>query len=152
MESEPYIITLYKAILFLTNLFPNHLSVYLFIGMVQGLIFSKWQTDIFDWNPELEFNTIASKTSKGKIYYFSRDKREAYKGAPKALRLARGIKMFLGIMIGWIILWLLLENRLNYLTNTTIKLEDFTLFILAFVAISGRLPIIADSVQDWFKR
>lgn len=145
-------ICIQESLIRMFNLLPHHLFPYLLIGVIQGALFTKWQTEIFDWNPELEFNTFAKTAKRGKEYLLLQDKREAYKIAPKSWVWARRIKMFLGVIVGWILLWFILEKRLNYFSKTDVKFEDIALFILALVAIAGRLSTIADSVQEWFRR
>lgn len=122
------------------------------MGLLEGVLLFKYKAEIFDYNSELGFNTIAQKTNKGSIFYYTKDKRKAHSSSPIVTKAWRLLSIMIGTAIGWILLWFLLEQRLNYLSNPNIYWEDFALFLLSYIGISGRLNTIPESVQQWFKR
>lgn len=127
--------------------------VFFLIGLFQGFLLAIYRIEIFDYNAELGFYTLAKKvTREGKVVHFLRDKRQAYKESPCVQKIWILFTRVLGVCIGWIMLWLLIDKRLDYFHKSEIKWEDLALFTLAYVGVSGRLPTIAESVQDWFKR
>ena len=131
----------------------NTLPLYILAGLVHGILLCIFRVKIYDWNPELGFNTLTKTAKKGKEFLGNKDKRSAYKTErPWPQRIEGWIHTVLGTIIGWVLLWFLLEKRLDYFSNIDIKFEDIALFILAYVALKGRLPTIADSVQEWFRR
>ncbi|MBI5151317.1 MAG: hypothetical protein HZA34_01955 [Candidatus Pacebacteria bacterium] len=127
--------------------------IFLFLGLFEGLILYIYRVDIFDYNSELGFNTLAKNVNrKGEQIYFLRNKKIAYNESPTAQKIWIFLTRILGVVLGWILLWFLLDKRLAYFSNNLIQWEDFALFLLAYIGISGRLPTIPESVQDWFKK
>ena len=131
----------------------NYFYIFLIIGLIHGLILDRFRTDIFDYNPELDFFTLAINVNKkGEKTYFLRDKRVAYAKAPCAWKIEKFLSTVLGVILGWVLLWFLIDKRLEFFSKTKIKWEDIGLFLLSYIGINGRLPTIAHAVQEWFRR
>lgn len=127
--------------------------IFVICGFIEGLLLFIFKAEIFDYNSELGFDTLAIKVDKkGDIKHYLKDKRKSHHDAPFVLKMWRFLSMVLGTILGWTLLWFLLDQRLNYFLNIDIKWEDIVIFLLSYIGISGRLPVIAESVQTWFRR
>ncbi len=78
------------------------------------------------------------------------------KKMPLSLKIERFWHRFVGVFLGWVFLWVLLDFRIDIFSGhpnfSKINLIDLILFVLAYIGINGRLPTIAHSVQDWLRR
>lgn len=63
---------------------------------------------------------------------------------------------FMGVFLGWMFLWILLDLRIDLFSGNpkfeNLSLVDLILFLFGYIGINGRLPTIAHSVQEWFRR
>lgn len=126
---------------------------FLLMGIFEGSLLTYYRLQIFDWNTELGYNTVASKTGRryqnSEIVKYLKDKR-----APE-IPIARKVWIFLsistGTTIGWILLWLLLFN-VKVLEKTNFSFEDIAIFLLTYIGVSGKLHTIPETVQEWFRR
>lgn len=148
---------------FLTmNICLPYWIVILILSVIQQVVFWIWKSDIFDWNPELKYMHPVVRTSKKKSPYFDKNnwqikwknRKDTYKNAPVAWKLYRFVLEFLGVFIGWNLIStfviIFLNRDLNLDTSDSWSL--LLLLIIGLIGISGRLPVIIDSVQDWFKK
>lgn len=124
---------------------------FLILGVVFGLFYSIFGDDIFEWNADPDTNPDGKE---GKNRKHIKDKFELIrKEAPTAWLVERCWHRFIGVFIGWMILWYLLDIRLGLfssLQKTPLSLIDLALFVLAWVGINGRLSTIAHAIQSWF--
>lgn len=143
------------------------LRIIFVFSFIQELVFWCWKIDIFDWNAEtgsMHLKHIIEKRGKIKknkedkfdIGYECADRKETYKCAPPAWKIYRFIIELVGIFIGWVLL-LFVYNGIVAIEASRFKdiggawALVFAL-IVGLVGIFGRLPVIIDSVQSWFKR
>jgi len=117
--------------------------LFLIIGIIFGLFYSVYGEDIFIWNSSPNHQDEIDKKIK-----ILRNR------IPKAYKIEAYFHRFLGVVLGWLILWFLLDKRLNLFSKnsnfTNIGFADFVIFILGWVGINGRLPTIAHTIQNWF--
>lgn len=77
-----------------------------------------------------------------------------FKNAPRLWKLELHMHVFIGVVIGWIAMWILVDKRLHLFSSnsdyTQLGFPDLILFLIGFVGINGRLPTIAHTIQDWF--
>lgn len=127
--------------------------VFLLIGLFEGLVLTILRIDIFDFNTELEYNTIAYKQGEmfqgSEIVKYLQDKRMIKLPTTKKVWIFLSITT--GTILGWSLTWFLFF-RVDILTKSDVSWEDLAILLLAYIGISGRLHTIAESVQDWFKR
>lgn len=128
---------------------PLDFIIVLVVAISNALPYTFKRMEIFDWNPELGYKTLDKTSRKSFI-----DRRKIK--YPLVWKINNAVHMFLGVLIGWMILWLLYDKRLKPMlaSGGSFKLDgtDLALFILGYVGINGRLPTIAGSVQEWFRR
>lgn len=81
-------------------------------------------------------------------------KEKNFKKVPRFWRIELHLHVFLGVVIGWIAMWLLIDKHLNLFSGnpnfTQLGVADLILFLIGFIGINGRLPTIAHTIQDWF--
>jgi len=75
---------------------------------------------------------------------------------PISVKAERFWHRFLGVFLGWMFVWILLDMRIDLFSGRprfdNLGLADLMLFILGYIGINGRLPTIAHSAQEWLKR
>lgn len=118
------------------------LIIFAIVGGIHGLFYAIWGDDIFEYNIDNDAQEDWFKKRKEKI-----------KEAPRAWRIEHFLHRFIGVFLGWIILWFLIDERLHAFSsfkNYSFSLGDLILFILGYVGINGRLPSIPHTITDWF--
>ncbi|MBI2195731.1 MAG: hypothetical protein HYU48_01645, partial [Candidatus Levybacteria bacterium] len=74
---------------------------------------------------------------------------------PIAWKIEHYLHVFLGLILGWILFYVLLlrlgifDGKLNL---SQLGWTDLILFVGGWIGINGRLPTIAHDVQNWFAR
>ncbi|HKB88750.1 MAG TPA: hypothetical protein VKC53_03820 [Patescibacteria group bacterium] len=139
-------------------------SRFFWVSLFQELVFWNWKTQIFNWNPqnrEMDKVTLTSnrvnlnkKDGKEQDVHEWRDIKDVYSEAPLVWKIYRFILELVGIFVGWNLIYfavmrfiqLQYEQDIGNLWNLLLAL------ILGLIGIAGRIPVIVDSVQDWFKR
>ena len=114
--------------------------IFLIVGIFFGLFYSVWGNELFDnYNADNGFDEKKAKN----INDF-----------PPSLKVERSIHRFLGVLLGWMFMWILFDMRIDFFTKNpnfnNLGLVDLILFILGYIGINGRLPTIAHNVQNWF--
>lgn len=111
-------------------------------GTLFGLYYSIWGDEMFD-----VYNVDVGRDNK---------KVENLKKMPTSLKIERFWHRFLGVFLGWMFMWILLDMRLDFFFGyprfDNLSFTDLVIFILGYIGINGRLPTIAHSVQDWIRR
>ncbi len=136
------------------------LSGFITLAVTLTFFYTFYGEAIFDWHADP--NVITYKKTNGATEEMWVDKRKELKDkeknkedAPAAWVIERYIHRFLGLVLGWAILFILLDKRLSIFTNPTFNnlgWPDLILFIGGWIGINGRLPTIAHDVQNWFSR
>lgn len=138
---------------------------FFWLSLIQELIFWFYKVEIFNWNPQNRLMDLVSinknpisvnkKDGKEQILREWQDFRKVYKKAPLSWKIYRFILEFICIFIGWN-LFALFVHKFNQLWYPHADIGNLwnliLLLIIALIGIAGKLPIIIDSVQDWFKR
>ncbi|MBD3250355.1 MAG: hypothetical protein GF381_02180 [Candidatus Pacebacteria bacterium] len=109
-------------------------------GIVFGLFYAGWGNDIFLFAPDK------------KIEEYLQEK-ERLKKAPISYKIEAFWHRFIGVFLGWLLLWYLVEIRLDLVDNRNSNpgiIEAF-IFIMAWIGMNGRLPSIAHSIVDFLK-
>lgn len=139
----------------------------LLISLIQEIIFWKWKVEIFDWNPETkdlypevvteegeELPTDKNEVPTRKLRWKSR--KEIYRESPCAWRIYRFILETGGIFVGWYLLIFtykaFMSVEISGFENISGILSLLMALIIGLIGVSGRIPIIIDSVQEWFRR
>lgn len=130
------------------------------IGVLSFFLYVVWGDKIFEFNIDKGWMYTVKVGGKDKgiknELYKERSKKESLKDVPCPWLLERYYHRTLGVVIGVAALWILLGPRLRLLYNDPIfnnlSWPGLVLFMIAFLGLNGRLPTIAHSVQDWFKR
>ena len=120
----------------------RHFVTFAIIGILFGLFYTIFGNPIFDYyNVD---NGIDTKKQKN------------LKDMPCSVMLERWWHRFIGVFLGWMFMWVLLDMRVNLFSGnpnfSTLGFTDLILFLLGYIGINGRLPTIAHSVQDWIRR
>ncbi len=82
------------------------------------------------------------------------EKRENLRDAPLAWKIDHFLQIFLGVAIGWMFLWVLIDKRVNFLGKqnfNNLGVTDLFLFLLGWIGINGRLPSIAHAIVDFMR-
>lgn len=128
--------------------------IFLSIGSIHTLFYTIFRHGIFEWNADPDENNL----QKRKLL---KDKRKIIEGKvkddkpPFSWKIDYYLHVFLGIAIGWLLLWILVDKRINFFCKPNFKdlgIADLILFVLGWIGINGRLPTIAHDVQNWFRR
>lgn len=130
-------------------------QIFLIIGLIHSLYYAFNRVDIFEWHADPDEPLIVGNEIKT---YEKRKmlekKREILKTAPLAWKVEHFIHIFLGIAIGWFILWILLDRRIDIFHKqnfNNLNIGDLVLFLLGWIGINGRLPSIAHAIVDFMK-
>ena len=120
----------------------KHFALFLVIGIFFGLYYSIWGDEMFDkYNVDTGFNEAKTKNLEN---------------MPVSLKVERFWHRFMGVIFGWVFMWVLFDVRIDLFTGKpnfdNLGLADLVLFILGYIGINGRLPTIAHDVQNWFAR
>lgn len=120
----------------------KHFIIFAIIGFFFGLFYSIWGYEMFD-----EYNIDRGKDE---------NKIKNLKIMPISLKVEIFWHRFTGVFLGWMFLWILLDLRIDLFSGNpkfeNLSLVDLILFLLGYIGINGRLPTIAHSVQEWFRR
>lgn len=131
--------------------------IFFIIAAGHTLFYTVWRHDIFEWNADPDrilypngkkFHTEARKELE--------EKRKIIKDeAPCAWKIEYYLHVFLGIAMGWIFLWVLIDKRIDFFSDNPnfgdLGFPDLVLFLLGWIGINGRLPSIAHSIVDFMK-
>lgn len=123
-------------------MFTNIFWAFTLFGVAHGVFYSFFRVQIFEY-----------KGDKGYIRVDGKYPMEISKSAPISWRIEHFLHVFLGVIIGWWLLWILLDKRLEIFQNPSFKnlgSVDLVLFILAWIGLNGGLPSVAHSVEKWF--
>ena len=127
--------------------------IFLLIGSVHTLFYTIFRHGIFEWNADPNINGIDKRR-------LLKEKRKIIEGKlqndrpPFAWKVEYYLHVFLGIAIGWIFLWILVDKRIDFFYKPNFKdlgIADLTLFLLGWIGINGRLPSIAHAIVDFMK-
>lgn len=140
----------------------------LVLALIQEGIFWFWKADIFDWNPETGYMYLKDKTKNPLKKNsndeqirtkFWQDRKKTYDEDRKKRKLGniyRFILEMIGVFIGWNLIYFFVIKFFCLEVNLNADLGNLwnllILLIVGLIGISGRIPVIIDSVQDWFKR
>jgi len=137
-------------------------SIIVFIVLLAVGILSSWfyvikGNEVFEFNSGKGYFYTIHEAKGGKVVSVEKDKRDILnsKDTPQSWRCERFYHRALGVATGFIaLLLLLLQNGAfsNKFDFTNLGWPDLILFMTAFIGLNGRLPTIAHSVQEWFKR
>lgn len=133
-------------------MYTSFWSILLFGSFLQEIVFSAKEVEIFSWNPE---NGYKTKKNLFKEQWQWEDRRKIMEERPCSQRIYRFLLGWLCLFVGWLILLPLIMNlasSFNDCCSNRYTFNDVLVLILGLVGISGRLPVIIDSVQEWFKR
>ena len=147
-------------------IYLSDLQIIVIISLIETIILKIYWIKIFDWIPENKLlipNLKVEIGEKLKEENLSRtecvwgSRYEAMKEAPRPWYIYRFIIDFIGVFVGWILLyytlWPMILQIMEYdQSEFKITWEIVFVIIIGLVGISGKLPIIIDSVQSWFKR
>lgn len=129
--------------------------IFLIIGFSHGLFYAIYRIDIFEWHADPDEPIVTGNNLR--IYpkrKLLKEKREFLKKAPWPKRADHFLHIFLGIIIGWFLLWILIDKRIDLFCNPNFKdlgIADLILFLLGWIGINGRLPSIAHVIVDFMK-
>jgi len=127
--------------------------IFLIIGVGHTLFYTVFRHDIFEWHAD----PSEGGNDKRKLLY---EKRKIIEGKlqndkpPFAWKVEYYLHVFLGIAIGWVFLWILVDKRIDFFSKPNFKdlgIADLILFLLGWIGINGRLPSIAHSIVDFMK-
>lgn len=123
-------------------MFSQTFWTYTLFGIAHGLFYAAFRIQVFEY-----------KGDKGYIMVDGKGPMEVSNSAPISWKIEHFLHVFFGVLIGWWLLWILLDERLKVFQNPSFgKLEwvDLVLFTLAWIGLNGRLPSVAHSVEKWF--
>lgn len=127
--------------------------IFLLIALIHTGFYTFFRHDIFEWNADPNEGRI----DKRKLLY---EKRNIIEGKikddkpPFAWKIDYYFHLFLGIAVGWIFLWILVDKRIDFFHKPNFKdlgIVDLILFLLGWIGIYGRLPSIAHTIVDFLK-
>lgn len=124
----------------------EHFWLFLTVGTILGMLQASYGDTIYEFHPDPD------KEKREEL----KEKMEIIKNAPCIWKAERWLHRFIGVAVGWIIFWILLDQRMNLFSGvpnfSNLGIVDLVLFLLGWIGINGRLPTIAHDVQNWFRR
>lgn len=121
---------------------------FLIIGVIHGMFYAIFGDDIFEYNADEHFDQNKQPDNN-----WFKKRRQRIKDAPCAWKVEHFLHRFIGVFLGWLILWFLVDMRLHIFSgfkNYNPSLADLLLLILGYIGINGRLPSIPHAVDKWF--
>lgn len=124
----------------------GYLLWFLTVGIMLGILQASYGDIIYEFHPD------PGKEKREQL----KEKMEIIKNAPCLWKTERWLHRFSGVVVGWIMFWILLDQRMKLFSGvpdlSSLGIVDLVLFLLGWIGINGRLPTIAHDVQNWFRR